>query len=275
MQFQFTPYECQGIATIIVRHFRKGRHVVRIEESIDEDAPLRTTLIAQKGELKIFVETMDKPSLPNALAELARWLFLRREYCELYVAAHSDSEMMTGLLTEYRKNGIGLLVVDENERVHIHEKARNPNLVIGEDPNLKLGHYKKSVMEVIEMHNRGDSRDAVREICEIVEGLTWRVLTKAAKKGWVTLTIEQIERMDWSNRIDVLVSPNHYVSGRNPILSQPKAVDLHSFRGARNMFDHPVRNNTARLDRERQVVERLFMGRRLVHDLGAMYRSIR
>src|SRR5207249_2715347 len=76
---------------------------------------------------------------------------------------------------------------------------------------------------------------------ELVEAEVRKLAIKAAKNGWLDRSEAAIDSMDTSNRIDVLASQRAYTGGRERLLDDNLKNDLHSFRGARNLFDHPTR----------------------------------
>jgi len=275
MKYNFTPDDCQGLADALIDDLKKNKFKVSIEEPIDSDAPYRTTLIAKKRENTMMVEVMKKPSCSKSFADFSNWLASERLYCELYVAIHDESEMIAGVLNDFRKKGIGLILVDDQGSIQNHQPARNPCLVVSNDPTLKLGQFKNEIIQIIDKHNEGNSKDAVRDLCELVEGFTEIIIYEAQKKGMLTITIEQIKRLKWSNQIDLLATQSRYVPGLDPLIDADLKTDLHSFRGARNLFDHAANTAEKKRRRARQIVERLHMGRRLIHELRIVKRSIK
>jgi hypothetical protein len=79
---------------------------------------------------------------------------------------------------------------------------------------------------------------------------------------------------DWAGQIDTLRSSNVCAPGKTPLLSEPLKIDLHSFRGIRNLLDHKTRTRTQEIDRQQQLAERMMMGPRLVDRLVKIKRRI-
>jgi hypothetical protein len=113
MTFIVTPEEAQSAALAVMRHFRKRGMTVKIEIAAWPGAPYRTTLVARKQGLCLLVEAQGILNYGKAIRELATWLAANRHYSELYLATTSDAVIQAGMLGEMRRDGIGLLVVDE------------------------------------------------------------------------------------------------------------------------------------------------------------------
>ena len=76
-------------------------------------------------------------------------------------------------------------------------------------------------------------------------------------------------------KIDILGSAAQATGARSPLLESQLKIDLHSFRGARNLFDHPVRGMRAENRRELQLHERMIQGPRLLSELLRLQRKVR
>jgi hypothetical protein len=107
---------------------------------------------------------------------------------------------------------------------------------------------------------------ALRDMCEFVEGETGKLIRKAGSKGRVTKTKAEIDGYDWSTQIDVLKAAS--------VINSIIKADLHSFRGARNLLDHPPRSTSEALARTRQLGERMLMGARLSGELLRVSKQI-
>ena len=88
-------------------------------------------------------------------------------------------------------------------------------------------------------------------------------------------TEAELLALQWSTLIDVLASANSYTSRFPPLVSNILKADLHSFRGARNLVDHPARGRRAEMNRQKQFAERMMMGTRLVAELVSIKRRVR
>ncbi|MCI0677375.1 MAG: hypothetical protein L0Y42_16565 [Phycisphaerales bacterium] len=155
------------------------------------------------------------------------------------------------------------------------QQARNFALVVTPDPTLALGKHKKRVGDLVEKFNGGGRKDALRDMCELVEGETDKLIRLAVRKGWVNVTTTQVDNMDWSAQINALASANQCAAGKSLIISHTDKDDFHSFRNARNLLDHKVRNKREEKRREQQFAERMMQGPRLTAILLAMQRRVR
>jgi hypothetical protein len=270
----FTPEEAQGIASELIGHFRRAKADVGVEEAVTVDAPYRTTLIVRHGQSTLLIEVQHAPSFGGSLREFARWLASERADCELYVATEEDAAVSGALLNDITRNGVGLMVVSQNGDVTLHKQARNPALVVTPAP-VPLGQLRKIVDELVAKFNSGERKDALRELCELVEAKTDAVIRKAARSGYLTMSEARVAAMNWSNQIDTLASAAQYVAPHAPLVAEPLKIDLHSFRGARNLVDHRVRSKTEASVRERQYPERMMAGPRLLSELAKIDRTIR
>lgn len=275
MRYAFTPDEAQTIADALIAHLRKGKHKVEIETPICRKAPYRTTLIARRSGLVTVFEAQGSPVLSPSIDAFATWLFAWRLYCEFYLATHEDADMKTGLLADMKQSGIGLAVVDDHGAVSFQVQPRNPALVVTPEPTLRLGRLRGSVDALVDRFNSGVRKDALRDMCELVEQKTAELAGAAARKGWLTTTPNHVEARGWSDQINVLASARQFSSGRRPLLDDKLKSDLHSFRGARNLVDHRVKTRREEAKRQRQFAERMMMGPRLLEELLSLRRKIK
>ena len=275
IEFSLTPEEAQPTTLAVYRHLKSSGFTIEVEKSVDVGAPLRPTLIADAKELRLLVEAQGDPMYSDSLKELVRWTTVNRVYGEVYIATSSEKTITMKDADQMRRDGIGLFLVDSQGNVHISEKARNPALVVPLDRRLKLGVHEKDIQELVIDFNNGNRKGALQSMCELVEQETGAMAIKAAKKKWLNKTEEDISKLNWSNRIDILGSNNTYYSGRSCLVDSNLKNDLHSFRGARNLFDHPASTRKAKRDREVQFTERMMMGPRLIETLLKLKRKIK
>jgi hypothetical protein len=254
-----TPDEAQSIANEIVSALEADGWKCSIEEPFHVDAPYATVVVAKKpGQPIWLVEPQAKPSYIKQLSRLSGFLHGQRAHACLYVATTLDGEVSGAMLTALKKEGTGLIIVADGA-LTISLPATTPSLVLRLDPSLSLGRHAKKIDAVVQEYNSGNRIGAVRDLCEFVEGETLKLTLKAHKKGRIALTPSAIEKMQWSNRLDVLAKVG--------LLDPNLKSDLDSFRGGRNLFDHPARTAAEKRQREQQFVERMMMGARLTGDL--------
>jgi len=275
MKFILTPEEAQDTAGDIAKYLRKRGMEVKIEVEPWASAPYRTTLVATKGELRLLVEAQGTLNYGKALKELAMSLAANRLYAQLYLAVATEAVFQAGMLGEMKKDGVGLLVVDEHGVVSESQRARNPALVVTPDPTLRFGDCKDGIIDAVKKFNDVDRKDGLRDMCEIVEHETEELALRAVRKGYLTLNEDAIKEKDWSSQIDTLASKNACPPSIDPIVTPTFKNDLHSFRGARNLVDHKVRGKRDDSRRHKQFAERMMQGPRLVAELVSLQRRIR
>lgn len=271
----FTPEDARSAALAVAAWLKKEKFKVELESGI-EDAPFRTTIRASSGQLEYLVEAQGTPALTKGLEELATWLMVERKYAQLYVAvaATDDAVLSARMLGQMRRRGIGLLLVSDEKSIDAAFEARNPALVVTPEPTLKYGHCRTDVRDAVERFNRGERKAGLRDMCEIVERETNALGVKLARKGWIDRGEATVERLDFASTINLLASQARYLGGRAPLVGDKLKNDLHSFRGARNLVDHPVKTKKAEVTRERQFPERMMMGPRLIAEMIPLQRRV-
>lgn len=272
MTFEFTPDDAQPIARAVQKHLRKQHIPLEFELAAWDDAPYRTTIVATEGEKKILIEAQRHFDFHKELVDLAKWLMLKRNYSEMYIATAPSASIEAGVLNELRELCVGLMLVS-NDNVNIYQIARNPALIVNPDPTLKFGARKAEVQAILQKFNYVDRKDGLRDMCEVVERETEALLSLAIKKGLMTVPASSVAQKDWSEQIDSLASATASKTS-TPIIEDKLKIDLHSFRGARNLLDHKTRNKRTELARQRQFAERMAQGPRLLAEILAVARRI-
>ena len=274
MKFDFTPEEAQPLALALIEYFTKKGMNIKVEQAAFLDAPFRTTIVAEKSGRKVLIEVQGVLSYGRSQHELAVWLAAGRHYAEFYVATDSESVLAVGALHQMKGDGVGLLIVDGNQ-VAEHQRARNAALVITPEPTLSLGPSRKQIADAVKKFNEVDRKDGLRDMCEIVERVTEEVGVKACARGQLKVPEPQFRTKDWAGQINELSRPEAYNPPYTPLIRPTLKDDLHSFRGARNLVDHPPRSyNDSRL-RQTQFAERMMQGPRLVAELTSVKRRIK
>lgn len=281
MTYIYTPEEALSIADALSKFLKSQGLNVYIDQALSDEAPYITTLIAKKGELNILFEAQNEVSCDQSLKELAFWLENRRYYAELFIATHIDATFSGSFFRQLDQAGIGLIMV-ESGKVKIERQPRNPALKVSPEPNLKFGMYKKAVMNCLAKYNKplsfltGDNarKDALRDLCELVEGLTEVVTIAAVRKGYLQRSEEIIINMKWSDQINILAAANAYANNEPPFLSEELKTDLHAFRNGRNLVDHKVRSKREEALRQQKFPDRMITGIRLIAELAALKSTI-
>src|ERR1051326_1925814 len=271
MAFEFTPDDAQPIALAVARQMRKQSMAVSFELAAWPDAPYRTTIVADHGEKKVLIEAQREFDFHRELKTLAGVLMMRRHYAELSIATAPGASLEARILAEARELCVGLTLVD-HDRVTTVQPPRNPALIVNPDPTLKFGKYKTEVESCLQKFNYINRKDGLRDIFEIVERETERLLELAIKKGLSRIPMTSVSSKDWSEQINSLGSTA--TSSGIPVLDDKLKTDLHSFRGARNLLDHKVRGKKNEIARERQFAERMAQGPRLLAEILAIGRRI-
>lgn len=276
MRFDFTPDEAQTLAGIIIKYFRRNKYNIAIERPVLHEAPCRTTLIAEKDGVKKLIDCQSAVNY-GILKQLAQWLAARRLNCELYIGTHEESSISSGEITALRKDGVGLIVINDGA-LSVPLEAKNFALIVNIDPLLKLGQLQPLVNRIVTEFNRGGNSNrkaALRDMFELVEGETEKLLLKGIKKNIIVSIREaRIKGMDWSSQINYLARPESYRK-KAPSFEENLRLDFQSFRGARNLLDHKVSGKKAEFYRQIQYVERMHQGPRLLNVLQVLSRKMK
>lgn len=275
MKFDITPDEAQKPAAAVIKHFKKKKMKIKIERPAWDDAPYRTTIVAERAGLKILIEAQGILSYGRSLQDYAAWLAARRYYSEFCIATMDDAVIEVGVSHQMKTDGVGLLIVDDDDVVKEHHRARNPALVITPDPTLSLGSTRTAVSAAVRKFNDVDRKDGLRDMCELVERLTEELGAAASRRGRLKMPESVFIFKDWAGQINELARNEAYNIPFQPLISSTLKDDLHSFRGARNLVDHKVRSAQEDKRRQKQFAERMMQGPRLAADLIGIKRKIR
>jgi hypothetical protein len=275
MSFEFTPEDAQAIALTVAKEFTRKRLHVDFEIAPWSDAPYRPTITAQDGEKKILVEAQKDFNFHREMKELAMWLMVRRYYAENFIATTPKSTIPAGTLEEMRELGVGIILVD-GDKLSVYSASRIPALIVSPDPTLRYGPHSGAMKEILYKFNYVNRKDALRDMCELVEKETEQLLLTAITQAKMQtgITASTVLEKDWAEQIDTLGSTNASKSGA-PIIADKLKTDLHSFRGARNLLKHKTRNRKEENARQRQFMERMAQGPRLLSELLALVRKIK
>ncbi|GAH87112.1 unnamed protein product, partial [marine sediment metagenome] len=246
MKYVYTPEEAISIARTLFDFLTKLKLNVKVDQPLNDQAPCSTTLIAKKGELNILIEAQYQVTCDEDMKDLALWLQNQRFYAELFLATHIDTNFSGTFLKKLDQTGIGLLIIDKDGTVKIEREPKNPALIVCPDPTLKYGKYKSSVSECLKKFNQPNSflapenprKDALRDMCELVEELTEKVILAVVKKGFIKRDENDVPNMRWSDQINILAAQDVYIQNQTAFVSEELKTDLHSFRNGRNLIDH-------------------------------------
>lgn len=275
MDFEITPEEARPCAGRLFKHLKRASGRVFIEKPAWDDAPYRTTLLTRSGEDIVLYEVQGNLNFHDRLMNFAQWLHANRKYAELYLVTHANSPTTLVQFNQIKNHGVGLILLTDDEKFDLSLPAKNPALVVTPDPGLKYGELKSEVFACVHKFNGGARKDGLRDLCELVERETEKVLLTAARKGWSHLSEATIRSKDWSDQINALATNTIMNGGRNALIDGKLKDDLHSFRGARNLVDHQARTKREDWKRQRQFLERMMMGARLIADLVSLRRKIK
>lgn len=270
MKFLFLSEDAQPIAMAVAAHYRKLKMNVLLEEAAWSDAPLVTTILAKKAGLSILVEAQAQFNYSATLRTLATALRAQRFYGELYLATGSEAAIPATAMKLMTKEGVGWLVVEEDKAVTTSLPARNWAHVVSPDPTLSLGAWNKKINEALAKFNQVNRKDGLRDLCELLEQEVEETAILAVRRKWLKVPEGEIHKQDLYDQINTLASKDACLPGRKPPVDDAMKTDLHSFRDARNLVDHPVKG--VREDRKRALKfhDKMTQGIRLISELESV-----
>lgn len=275
IEFLSTPDEAQSAALAVVSHYKSKNYEVEVEIAVTDDVRFRPTITAVNRYMRVIVEALKEPQYDEGLKDLVRWAAVNRMYGEIYIATGPEVDFKPSFLSAIKRDGIGVLLVDEQGQVNHYHRAKNPALMIASNPSLALGKCKGEVEAEIQRFNDGERKPALQQMCEIVERETDKLVRKAARKQWLNADEKAASKMLFANQIDVLTSDKSYRGNRKSPLSEGLKSDLNSFRSVRNLVSHKARTKKEEREREKQFVERMMMGPRLIEAVLKLNKAIK
>jgi hypothetical protein len=254
-----TPEEAQPIADMVVEALVRDGWNCEIEKPLSVDAPRTTVVLAnRRGEPTCLIEAQARPSYGPSLSGFASWLRAERAHARFSLATTVRGKVSGAVQIALKRDGVGLIVVGSGEFT-VMVPAICPAYVVHVDPQVSLGRHGTTVRRLIDDFNVGNRIGALRDMCEFVEAETGKVTRKANRKGVIAKPASEVALYNWSTEIDVLKSVG--------VIDAALKADLHSFRNARNLVDHPARSASQTLARRSQLGERMVMGARLAGEL--------
>ena len=168
MKFQDTPRELQHLARQAAEELTRLRFRVFVERAFNNNAPLRTTLLGQKGKESVLIEVQRKPYFGSALRDLAIWLNGGREFARLFLAISAESDIAGTVLRELKRYGVGLMMLDADGTVQNVQSAQTYALLVPPNPQVSLGSLTSKVCALCAQFNACDRKAALRDVFELV-----------------------------------------------------------------------------------------------------------
>jgi hypothetical protein len=218
----------------------------------------------------VVVEIKGSPVIDGPFEDFVKTALAHREGIIVYVAVprHIDEVEIALPLSFLQKStsyGVGLLLVSDGA-VEESKQGVRCSLRFSVPAGRSFGRYKSRVDEAVKKFNRGDNIDGLRDLTETVEAATNDLAIRACSLGLVVPTLEEIEEMDFEQKINLMGAPEWRGRAQKRFLEEDLKDDLKSFKNARNLGHHP-RNRQEQQKLERQYMERMEGGVRLVREI--------
>ena len=271
-----TSEEVQSIINRLVQHYKSRKYKILLEKPLHQDSPYRTSIILSKNdEIPILIEAQTKLYYHEGLRSLIEYNLRNRENCEVYIAVYSTSILPAEHISKIKREGVGLIFLEENNEIATINQAKNFSLIVTPDPNLIFGKYSLQVKGSIHKFNEVNRKDGLRDLFEVFESSVEDLGVKAiGKNKFLSLNELGFKKKDLNGRIDILGADDAYRSSQ-AIVDGILKTDLHSFRNARNLCDHRVRSKKEEYRRQIQFPDKMMLGCRLIHELVELTKKIK
>lgn len=257
----------------LIKEYRgKGYSIAQLE-SVHDHNTYRPHLICRKKYETVVIEVREKCVIETPFEKFIDKSQAHRVAIKIYFAVPEYIDDEETVISHAQKAkmalaGIGLLVVKDSEIVE-DTGTISCNRRFAIEPGTTLGKHAKAVTAIVDKYNRGNCLDSVRDLCEEVEGATKALALKAARKGKLAVTAQQIvnDEFDWAGLIDGLSIRVWQGQPQTQIITDKKLRNsLSNFRDKRNLSDHHKTAKQKR-DLEQQYPEAMLQGIRLLREL--------
>lgn len=271
-RFEFLAEELWPIAEAILATYTRRRFKVEIEKALTPDSEYRPTFIFRKGYTTEIIEVTKTLQIGLALDRFIEDCISRREPVSIWICVPASSEPSRSIREEekHRRQGIGIYYVNENKEAGLLQQAVECHMRFRPEPGPAITErIDRKIREICSKFNSGSTGrlDALRDLAELVES-TVRGLGEAAHRLGKLTDIARFRQLDFAGKLNYL----HHIN-QPRIISTDLFNDLNSFRGARNLSDHP---RTASEERRlaTQFIERMAAGVRLLREIDAVKRQL-
>lgn len=275
------PAKLWKTAETLISHYRNKGYTVNQLSSIDDDYRYRVHLICKKRYDTFAIEIREKCNVEKPFENFVIGCQAKRVSVRVFFAVPEVIDESETLVSHSQRNmlkklGIGLITIGANgvnEDIGTISCYRRFAL----EPGSSLGKYSAKVDEIIADYNLGNCLDAVRDLCEEVEDATISLALKAAKKGKIAATVDEINNheFDWAgliNGLSIRVWRNH---PQTQIINDRRLKNsLDNFRDKRNLSDHRKTPKQLR-ELEQQYPEAMLQGIRLLRELVRINNQLR
>ncbi len=278
MKFQFLSENLWSIAKTLIKYYEKKTYRrISFEKPLAPQYQFKPALVCHKrGSAVLVIEIQEKPQLQEYFETFVKECLINQERIEIFLAfPHSTDDKETSFshsfLTLAKKYGLGILLVCDNN-VIVHRNAVQCNMRIGEAEMHRPGRYRKDIVKICEKFNEGNFIDAIRDITELIEGLVDTLAEAAARAKKIVPTIGEVQNYNFETKIKLLSAPNWRNKGgarkkQKKYFDVTLCNDLISYKGVRNLSHHP-RNRYEKMKLERQFLDRMYTGIRLVREVS-------
>lgn len=270
LKFEILDENLRPVAKVIAEHYKNKKYRILCEKTLREDYSFRPTLICKKGGENVAIEVMREPAFPFYFESFMKDCLVKREDLKIYLAfpytvGEKEIAFTRSFSLKAKEYGIGILLVKDN-RVIEDTKAIKCYMRITMSEFGNIVGSKGQICNILDKFNEGQFVDAIRDITELVEDIVDRLAIKAAKKRKIVPTSQKVDSLDFEGKINLLSAPQWQGKRQKRYFSEDLKDDLKSFKRARILSHHP-RNRKEEKKLEKQSLERMRMGIRLVQEI--------
>jgi hypothetical protein len=272
MSYRILPPHLQNLAEQVKKYFKsKGITKFAVEEPIDRDGIFRHTLLASTSDghyvcvevsENAYIETLDAVLLDYRNKNLP---------VKLYVAIPKRMVVVNlqKQLRQARRNGVGVLEVDEKGAELVHE-ALSQSLVDLRSVEFDSfpSKYRGSLSRAVETFRNGDPAKGCSTVYDEIEALSRRIAKKTQKKGlWKSVPKLNLDRDSWANVMEALMEQLNYSACGCPKLKKALLARVLGITSHRNETGHKISRRADLVKRDKRLRTRFEDAIDLLSDL--------
>ncbi|HEX7330309.1 MAG TPA: hypothetical protein VF290_02350 [Pyrinomonadaceae bacterium] len=273
MTYRILPTHLHIYAEAVKKYFKthKGITSFKTEEPIVRDGIFRHTLTAEtKDGHYICVEVSESAYIDTLDAVV---LDYRNKILpvKLYVAIPktATNTNLQKQLSQARKNGVGVLEVDEKTGDIIHE-ALSQSLAGLRPIDLQAfpPKYRAPLSDAANTFHNGNPAKGCSMIYDEIEALTRRIASKTQKKGcWKTIPKLKIDKDPWANVLEAMMDQLNASACSCPELKKIFLAKILGITSLRNETGHKIQRRADLVKRDKRLRTRFEEATDLLLDL--------
>ncbi len=272
MSYRILPPHLQGHAEAVKRYFRtKGVTKFTIEEPIGRDGVYRHTLTATTNDGHYICVEVSENAYIDTLDAVVLDYRNKKLPVKLYVAIPKgvSNANLQKQLGQARRNGVGVVEVDENGADLIHDALSQSLADLREiDLNSFPTKYRSALSQAADSFRRGNPAKGCSMVYDEIEDLSRRIAEKTEAKGfWKSAPTLKIDKAPWANVLEALMEQLNYSVCPCPKLKKVFLARVLGITSHRNETGHKIRRRADLVKRDKRLRTRFEDATDLLLDL--------